>query len=399
MTVLIAHAEADRAAAEALEKFLERRGLFVELETGERGFRIAQPSDTIVLLVSKETVFSPYRLLMEKRALEAWADEQLVLVKLDHAFSPVGLRDLPSIDASIEAQRDIAWHAVAKQASEAPTRRARASDTFGGAVDTHSSTAQRPPSSSLGEPQDRPAPSPAPARRAGAPQAKRSAGALTLVFALLVLLVAGAATYAALVLKLRPAIDMSQVSVPPVLASVHFDQEKLAAVLPIAGPIAALILIGVVFALLRPRRRTGAVAPPPAAEAPAGDPLFVSYAHADNSVVDEVVATVVAQGRAVWFDKGGIGAGEGWAGEIVRAIRGARGVLIMCSPRAFESDHVKREVYLADRYKKPMLPVFLEPAAPPEDFEYFFAGVQWLELHKTPEGERAQAIARALKAV
>jgi len=112
-----------------------------------------------------------------------------------------------------------------------------------------------------------------------------------------------------------------------------------------------------------------------------------------------VVEAVQAQGRAVWIDKGGIAAGEGWAGEIVRAIKSAKGVIVMCSAQAFQSDHVKREVYLADRYKKPMVPVFLEAAAPPEDFEYFFAGVQWLELHKTPAGEQAAAIAKALRGV
>jgi hypothetical protein len=125
----------------------------------------------------------------------------------------------------------------------------------------------------------------------------------------------------------------------------------------------------------------------------------VSYAHADNTAVLPVVEAVQAQGRSVWLDKGGIAPGEGWAGEIVRAIKAARGVIVMCSTHAFESDHVKREVYLADRYKKPMLPVFIEAAAPPEDFEYFFAGVQWLELHKTPEADRAAAIARAIAAV
>ena len=118
MTVFIAHAESDRPVAEALEKFLERRGLFVELENGERGFRHVQPSDTVVALWSKDTVFTPFRLQFEKRTLEAWADEQLVLVKLDHTFAPVGMRDLPSIDASFELQRDIAWAAVAKTAQD-----------------------------------------------------------------------------------------------------------------------------------------------------------------------------------------------------------------------------------------------------------------------------------------
>jgi hypothetical protein len=105
---------------------------------------------------------------------------------------------------------------------------------------------------------------------------------------------------------------------------------------------------------------------------------------------------VKSSGREVWIDKGGIQAGEGWAGEIVRAIKGAKSVVVMCSPQAFESDHIKREVYLADRYKKPMLPVFLEAAKMPEDFEYFFAGVQWLELFRMSETDQRAALTKAL---
>jgi hypothetical protein len=146
----------------------------------------------------------------------------------------------------------------------------------------------------------------------------------------------------------------------------------------------------------KPKR---AEAAPAAASAPASAALFISYAHADNEAVTPVVDAVKANGREVWIDQTGLQTGDGWAGEIVRAIKAAGGIVVMCSKRAFESDHVKRELYLADRYKKPMKPVFLEAAQPPEDFEYFFAGVQWLELYKLPEADRPAAIGKALATV
>jgi len=49
--------------------------------------------------------------------------------------------------------------------------------------------------------------------------------------------------------------------------------------------------------------------------------------------------------------------------------------------------------------KKPMLPVFIAEAQPPEDFEYFFAGVQWLELFKLAVADRPAAISKALLVV
>ena len=350
MTVFIAHAESDRAVAEALEKFLERRGLFVELENGEREFRALQANDTVVALWSKDTVGSKQRLPLEKRALQAWADEQLIVVKLDRAFAPVGLRDLKAIDAGIEQQRDIAWAAVAKKAGEPQPARADA--------------ASQAPASA--------------AQRKAAPQASSGGSPLAIIFVPLALLLIGGGLYA----FANGGRDFLTNGLPP---------KAYKAFLPVAVTTIAVALLAFMYFAMRARRA--------AAPGVAHDPLFVSYAHADNMAVVPVVEAVQAQGRTVWIDKGELHAGTSWAGEIVRAIKNAKGVIVMCSAHAFESDHVKREVYLADRYKKPILPVFLEAATMPEDFEYFFTGVQWLELHKTPENERAAAIARALKTV
>lgn len=175
------------------------------------------------------------------------------------------------------------------------------------------------------------------------------------------------------------------------------------------GGVAATVGVGLVALLLivgrgRARRsptfpaKAAASAPPPPSEIVA-PVLFISYSHADDATVTPLVAIVEGHGRTVWIDKTGINTGDGWAGEIVKAIKAAHGVVVMCSKHSFESDHVKREVYLADKYKKPMAPMFLEQAALPEDFEYFFANVQWLELWKLPEADRAAAIGQALKAV
>jgi hypothetical protein len=132
---------------------------------------------------------------------------------------------------------------------------------------------------------------------------------------------------------------------------------------------------------------------------PQTEVVFVAYAPDDAVAVGPVVAAVEAFGRRVRIDKAGLQAGQQLAGEMVRSIRTARGVMVMCSPAAFQSDQVKREVYLADRYRKPLLPVFIKPATLPPDFEYFFAGVQGLDLVATPEAERPEAIRVALSAV
>lgn len=314
MQVFIAHAEFDQTTANELKAFLRARGLVAETETGAQGFQFLQRGDVVIGLWSNATMFSTYRMLFERRMFDAWADKRLVFVKLDHAFAPVGLRDIPFIDASFVPSRNLtAWSQIASVARS-----------------TMGSLLAEP--SLAGAASDDPNAPPAPARSAGWLSGffrKRSKGA------------------------------PSQVSSPST------SDDGLS--------------------------KTN------------GPPLFFSYAHADVEAVDPVVKDVEAAGLKVWIDRGGegggIAAGEGWAGEIVRGIKMAAGVVVMCSPRAFESDHIKREVYLADKYKKRLLPAFIAEAQMPDDFEYFFAGVQWLELFRLPQTEWARSLATALKSI
>jgi hypothetical protein len=429
MFVYIAHAEADQAAADDLKAFLKGRGLVAESETGARGFRHLQKSDVVIGLWSQKAVFGQHKMMMEKRLFDAWADERLVIVKLDHGFLPVGLRDLPAIDASFESARQMSvWPQVERAAREAMNAALVAGQ--------QEAPPQSPGSGGLLPPEreeDRAVADgfAAATSRSNGPRgsvwmeapemAARRGGSL--IGSLLA--VAGIAALGAGIWTLaNGAQGVLEVPMPTAALGIEIPQIEI--------PILALAVAGVAFGGLvvlvmglaiaaasgrrkvsRTRRQTATVsakrasraapavrassAPSPASEPPDRS-VFISYAHADNGAVEPVVKFVEASGRKVWIDKGGIQAGEGWAGEIVRGIKGAQRVIVMCSPKAFESDHIKREVYLADRYKKPMLPVFIAEATPPEDFEYFFAGVQWLELFKLPEGDRPAAIGKALSA-
>jgi hypothetical protein len=360
VTVFIAHTEADMDAAESLAKAIERRGHFVEHESGERVGRPLLNNDALVLIWSQAMLFDVHRLVAERRALDAWADGKLIVVARDRTMRPVGLRDLPVIDASFKDRWPITWDEVVTAINRAlhpppspPANRVSR---------TRVSKASAAPS------RDSAGAKPGAAKANGA-----GAGGLVLLVGLLALI--------GLVVFLWRQMEQGALGMAQVAA--------------LAGLGGALLILFVLFGarIPRPRRRA------PAAAKPEGPPVFVSYAHGDASAVKPLVAVVEQAGRPVWMDDSGIEAGEGWAGEIVRAIKSARSVMVMCSAAAFQSDHVKREVYLADRYQKPMLPVFLEAAALPEDFEYFFAGVQWLELHKAPEAERAGLIRKALAAV
>ena len=387
MTVYLAHAPADTDAAEALEKVIERRGQFVELDDGQTAMRPIQASDVLVLLVSQALLFATARLRLEQRALDAWADGRLILVKLDKGIAPVGLRDLPAIDASFEAQREFKWNEVADAIREkirASLPTPQESEGKGGGVAGRVRSKIRTDF----DHDDRP----------------NWWLRIALVIPGLWALAVGGAIWLANRIgpvpgglpELRQGIDAYGVrnGFPSGVTEWVFV-------------LAIFLMLGVIvtsIAKLTQRRAPAARSEASQTEAPAAAPppaqtdaVFVSYARANQDDVLPVIDGATKAGRKFWIDQqGGISAGDGWAGEIVRAIRSAGGVVVMCSKAAFESDHVKREIYLADRYSKKLVPVFIEQAEPPEDFEYFFAGVQALKLFETPEADRPNALLRVL---
>jgi len=378
MTVFISHAPADRNSAEALEKMIERRGQFAELDDGQTAMPPVRGGDVLVLLVSQALTFATARLRLEQRALDAWAEGRLVIVKLDHGIAPVGLRDLPAIDASFEAQRDFKWMEVAdaiRDKLRAPV--GRADDRAGASEDDAPPPARKSSGSSL-------------------------LGAILLPLLALPGLLALAASAS---IWLANRIGPTPGGLPELRAGIdgfgtrYGMPSGVTEWLFLISIVATLAIFGLFIArFVRGFGKGASKVQRPRAEKPVvvGDAVFVSYARANQGAVLPVIDAVKQLGKRFWLDQQGIAAGEGWAGEIVRAIKASPRVVVMCSQAAFESDHVKREIYLADRYQKRLVPVFIEQADPPEDFEYFFAGVQMLKLFETPEAERPQALAQAL---
>jgi len=362
MTVFLSYAPADQAAAEALEKFVERRGHFVEMDDGEIALRPIEPSDVVVLLISSAFLDAASRLRHEQRALDAWADARLLIVKLDAAAAPVGLRDLDMLDARDEAKREALWPQVLS------------------AILEHR---QNAPAPALDEETRAPE---AEARTRGrlwwAPILGLAPGMLALAASVSIWLVNRIGPTPGGWPELRAGIDAlgARYGIAPVVTEAGF---ALAIGLML---ICAVLLI---LPLLRRGPRAATAAPLPVAS----DAVFVACAKADAAAVAPALEAARESGPHLKLSASVRG-----VADTVRAIRAASSVVVICSKAAFESDHIKRQVYLADRYGKRIAPVFIEAVALPRDFEYFFAGVQSLSLFETPEAERPAALAQALGA-
>lgn len=179
------------------------------------------------------------------------------------------------------------------------------------------------------------------------------------------------------------------------------------------GLLIALLVLGII-AWRRSRRRAKSVArqgqrQPVDSMAPArsvykpgsvalqGDAsLFVSYSHKDRSRVEPIVSVIEEMGRRVWMDRNDITGQTGWAGQIVRAIRECRAVVLMASPNSYTSDQVVRELYLAMNHRKTIVPIEIEPAEMPDELQYILAPFQH---HRLSAGETRAVLGRALAAV
>lgn len=272
----------DEAHAEELAGWLKQRGHVVRVETGQYGYLPARRGEVTLALWSRAAMMSARRFLMTNRAIDAWEDQRLVMVKLDHGLHPHGLADFQMIDLAFEAARESRYFEVDRAIRDADSAYMQ-----------------------------------------------------------------------------RLNVDRI-VSAPP-------SQES-----ETEGPPTAT-----------------------ASGEASGPDVFISYAHADADAVYPIVDLVEASGRSVWIDKAGMKAGEGWAGAIVRAIKSCEMLCLMCSAASFASDHVRREVYLADKYRKTLMPVRLDRAQIPEDIEYFVVDRQWVDLADVPEGERAAQVSAA----
>lgn len=95
--------------------------------------------------------------------------------------------------------------------------------------------------------------------------------------------------------------------------------------------------------------------------------VFISYAHANASLVQRLSADMKMRGINAWIDKSGLKAGEpDWENALRVAISGASAVILIASPDARASRYVRDELRIADMYHRRIYPVWV-------------AGEQWMD--------------------
>ncbi|MBC7767320.1 MAG: toll/interleukin-1 receptor domain-containing protein [Phycisphaerales bacterium] len=118
--------------------------------------------------------------------------------------------------------------------------------------------------------------------------------------------------------------------------------------------------------------------------------FYAAYAPEDAERIAPFVDAARDQGHLVWTDC--IDA-ESALMDLGAALRQARAVLVFCSARAFASRAIYKQLVLAARGHKAILPLYLDDQLPPDQYFYY------LSKHQSLRATEPDAAARFLGAL
>jgi formylglycine-generating enzyme required for sulfatase activity len=108
--------------------------------------------------------------------------------------------------------------------------------------------------------------------------------------------------------------------------------------------------------------------------------LFISHSSADADAAFALVNEIESHGiLKCWIAPRDIPIGASYQREIVRAIANCGGFVLLFSRKTNESDHVLREIELAEQGRKAIYPIKIDGSEPAEGIKYFLANKQWVE--------------------
>lgn len=121
-------------------------------------------------------------------------------------------------------------------------------------------------------------------------------------------------------------------------------------------------------------------AAPGTAAVPVRRHVFVSHASQDRETAAAVVQLLESQGRRCWIAPRDVPLGKDFQGAIVEAIETAEAVVLVLSEAANASQHVIREINLADEEAKSVFTLCLGGARPKGSLRYQLNNRQWTDV-------------------
>jgi hypothetical protein len=108
--------------------------------------------------------------------------------------------------------------------------------------------------------------------------------------------------------------------------------------------------------------------------------IFISFASQDAKIATTICKAIENRGFTCWIATRDILPGENFQSSIVRAIRGAKVLLLVFTANSNRSDEMTKELALASQQKLMVVPLRVENVTPSDAFAYEFATRQWIDL-------------------
>jgi len=122
--------------------------------------------------------------------------------------------------------------------------------------------------------------------------------------------------------------------------------------------------------------------------------VFISYSSKDKPTADAICAVMEHEGVRCWIAPRDILPGQQWAGSILRAIAGARVVVLVFSASSNTSPQVLREIERAVHNGASIIPFRIEDVPFNENLEYFVSTPHWLDALTPPLEDHAKTPGR-----
>lgn len=107
--------------------------------------------------------------------------------------------------------------------------------------------------------------------------------------------------------------------------------------------------------------------------------VFISYSRADLTEVRAICDLLNKMNISYWIDVDGAYSGDNFKAVIVEAIEKADLVLFVSSANSNASKNVSKEISLADKLKKTILPIRLDDSKYASEIEYDLIGIDYID--------------------
>ncbi len=127
--------------------------------------------------------------------------------------------------------------------------------------------------------------------------------------------------------------------------------------------------------------------------------IFISHSVVDKDLANYLCNAFEANGLSCWIAPRNIVPGTEWADSITNAISDCAVLLVVYSKNSLRSSQVAKEIGMADRKRKYIIPYKIDDTEPEGAFDYYLSGCQWVIPNLETGDYKIQEMCHTLKDV